>query len=616
MDPHTGYSSTTKTYTSLRPPIHLPPRATALSITDYVISLLHVSPHFSPSNPFLISPAATSSLSYASFLRHVDSLSRALSHTLPPRAVALVLSPPSLHLPVLYFSLLSLNVVVSPANPLSTSDELTHLVSLSNPYVVFTVSSLLPRFSDAVRRGLRVILLDSPEFHSMLTRPSQASRVVVAHDNSAEFGSTLTRSSQDTLRDRVAVSQDDSAVILYSSGTTGRVKGVELTHRNLIALIAGYYYRYLEEDDETKNTRAISLVPLPFFHVFGFSMILRVVALSETLVMMERFEFEKMLAAVEKFKVTNMPVSPPLIVVLSKSEVVNKYDISSLKRLGCGGAPLGKEVALRFKARFPDVEIVQGYGLTETSAGGARTIGPNECVKYGSVGRLQELMEAKIVDPSTGEALPPGKQGELWLRGPTVMKGNFLLKLCGEKIEEPHNVNQSVDARCLACLASAPVGYVGNKEATAETLLPDGWLKTGDLCYFDAEGCLYIVDRLKELIKYKGYQVPPAELERLLLSHSDIADAAVIPYPDEDAGEIPMAFVVRKPGSNISTSQIMDYVAKQACFLHVHGYFAVAVTPYKRIRRVAYVSAIPKNPSGKILRRELVQQATSGPSKL
>ncbi|XP_074317180.1 4-coumarate--CoA ligase-like 9 [Silene latifolia] len=547
MDPHTGYSTTTKTYTSLRPPIPLPPRATPLSITQYVLSLLHVSPHFSPSLPFLISPTATSTstLSYADFLHRVDSLARALSPTIPSRAVALVLSPPSFHLPVIYFSLLSLNVVVSPANPLSTSDELTHLVSLSNPSVVFTVSSLLPNLSDAVRGGLRVILLDSPKFESMLTRPSHG-----------------------TLRDRVAVSQDDSAVILYSSGTTGRVKGVELTHRNLIALIAGYYYRYLEEDEETKNTRAISLVPLPFFHVFGFSMILRAVSLSETLVMMERFDFEKMLAAVEKFRVTYMPVSPPLIVVLSKSELVSKYDFSSIKRLGCGGAPLGKEVAERFKARFPDILIIQGYGLTETSAGGARTIGPDECVKYGSVGRLQELMEAKIVDPSTGEALPPGKQGELWLRGPTVMKG-----------------------------------YVGNKEATAETLLPDGWLKTGDLCYFDADGCLYIVDRLKELIKYKGYQVPPAELERLLLSHPDIADAAVIPYPDEDAGEIPMAFVVRKPGSNISTSQIMDYVAKQ-------------VTPYKRIRRVAFVSAIPKNPSGKILRRELVQQATSRPSKL
>ncbi|KAH9618487.1 hypothetical protein KSS87_008900 [Heliosperma pusillum] len=541
IDPNSGYCTKTQTYHSLRTRVPLPDSTTPLSISDYVLSLLHVSHRFSLSSPLLIDATSSSSLSYSSFLRHVESLTSSLP-PIPACRVALVVSPPSFHVPVLYFSLLSLNVVVSPANPLSTSDELRHIVSLSNPAVIFTVTELLPKLPQT---SATVILLDSPEFHSMLTRPSQL-----------------------IPNRRVAASQDDSAVVLYSSGTTGRVKGVELTHRNLIALISVYFHKYQEEDEETRSTRPISLVPLPLFHVFGFTMLLRAVTLSETLVMMERFDFEKMLAAVEKYKVTYMPVSPPLIVALEKSELVKKYDISSLKLLGCGGAPLGKEVALRFKARFPDVEIVQGYGLTESGGGIASTVGPDECERYGSVGRLQELTLAKIVDPSTGEGLPPGKEGELWLHGPTIMKG-----------------------------------YVGNKEATAETLLPEGWLRTGDLCYFDSDGFLYIVDRLKELIKYKGYQVPPAELEHLLLSHPDIADAAVVPYPDEEAGEIPMAFVVRKPGSNIAGAQVMDYVAKQ-------------VTPYKKIRRVSFVSAIPKNPSGKILRRELVKQATGGPSKL
>ncbi|KAM0979355.1 hypothetical protein ACFX13_015503 [Malus domestica] len=178
-------------------------------------------------------------------------------------------------------------------------------------------------------------------------------------------------------------------------------------------------------------------------------------------------------------------------------------------------------------------------------------------------------MKTKIVDPETGEALPPGKRGELWLRGPTIMKG-----------------------------------YVGDDKATAETLDEDGWLKSGDLCYFDDEGFLYIVDRLKELIKYKAYQVPPAELEHILQSHPDVVDAAVIPYPDEDAWQIPMAYVVRKPGSNITEGQVMDFVAKQ-------------VAPYKKIRRVAFINSIPKSPSGKILRRELVTHALStGSSKL
>lgn len=361
------------------------------------------------------------------------------------------------------------------------------------------------------------------------------------------------------------MTQSNTAAILYSSGTTGRVKGVELAQRNLIALIAGFYHVRNEKKTET---RPISLFTLPLFHVFGFFMLLRAVSMAETLVLMPRFDFEKMLAAVEKYRVMYMPVSPPLVVAMAKSELTEKYDLSSLETLGCGGAPLGKEVAERFKARFPNVEIVQGYGMTETAGAAARTLGPDESERYGSVGRLSELFEAKIVDPSTGEALPPGRQGELWLRGPMIMKG-----------------------------------YVGDKEATAETFSPDGWLKTGDLCYFDSDGLLYIVDRLKELIKYKAYQVPPAELERLLLSHTEIADAAVIPYPDEEAGQIPMAFVVRKPGSSITEYQVMDYVAKQ-------------VSPYKRIRRVAFVSSIPKNPSGKILRRELVKQALSSHSKL
>ncbi|KAJ6760880.1 LONG-CHAIN-FATTY-ACID--COA LIGASE [Salix purpurea] len=286
-----------------------------------------------------------------------------------------------------------------------------------------------------------------------------------------------------------------------------------------------------------------------------------------TLVLMERFEFVHMLKYVERYRITYMPVSPPLIVAFVKEDLTKKYDLSSLKTLGCGGAPLGKEVADAFKEKFPHVEIVQGYGLTETGGGATRTIGPEESSQLASVGRLSENMEAKIVDPETGEALGLGQRGELWLRGPTVMKG-----------------------------------YVGDEKATAETLLPDGWLKTGDLCYFDSEGFLYIVDRLKELIKYKAYQVigsyyhslycighvdcksnlnyqqccpaiifdyfqvPPAELEKLLQSIPEIADAAVIPYPDEEAGQIPMAYVVRKPGSNTTEGQIMDSIAKQVSF--------------------------------------------------
>ncbi|ONK76413.1 uncharacterized protein A4U43_C03F27550 [Asparagus officinalis] len=239
------------------------------------------------------------------------------------------------------------------------------------------------------------------------------------------------------------------------------------------------------------------------------------------------------------------------------SEVGKKYDgrrAGPLSESVRREPPLGREVAEKFKERFPDVSIIQGYGLTESTGGVA------------ALDRIVSNAEARVVDPSTGEALGPGQQGELWLRAPMIM-----------------------------------MGYVGDEQATTSTLTSDGWLKTGDLGYFDQDGFLFIVDRLKELIKYKAYQVPPAELEQILQSHKDIADAAVIPYPDEEAGEIPMAFVVRQPGSTINEGKIMDYVAKQ-------------VAPYKKIRRVAFISSIPKSAAGKILRRELVQQALSKPT--
>ncbi|KAL3818579.1 hypothetical protein ACJIZ3_004484 [Penstemon smallii] len=535
-----GYSPLTKTYHSLRPAVPLPPLSQPLSVSSYTISLLR-----SPTTPtsaalstttFLIDAATGHCITYTAFLQQVSSLSSSLKSILSKNDVAFILSPPSTHIPILYFSLLALGVVISPANPISSPSEINHQIQLSKPAVAFATAET----SRKLPPNIRTILLDSAEFLTML-EPR-------------------------TVNDKndVVVRQTDSAAILYSSGTTGRVKGVVLTHRNLISVIGGFYHSKLSDVDENGvDVHPVSLFTIPLFHVFGFFMLIRAASLGESLVLMEKFDFLKMLEAVERYKVTYIPVAPPLVVALAKSELVDKYDLSSLRLLGCGGAALGKEVSERFRERFPNVEIHQGYGMTETAGGATRTTGPEETKRYGSAGRLAENMEAKIVDPESGEALPPGKRGELWLRGPAIMKG-----------------------------------YAGDDEATAATLDSEGWLKTGDLCYFDSEGFLFIVDRLKELIKYKAYQVPPAELEHLLQSIPEIADAAVIPYPDDEAGEIPMAYVVRKPGSTISATQIMDSVAKQ-------------VAPYKKIRRVAFINSIPKSPAGKILRRELVNYALS-----
>lgn len=336
-----------------------------------------------------------------------------------------------------------------------------------------------------------------------------------------------------------------------------------LTHRNFTALVAGYHASAV-----AREKPAVALFTVPLFHVFGFFMVIRAAALAETVVLMGKFDMGTMLKAIEEHRVTYMPVSPPLVVAMAKSEEAGRYDLSSLELVGCGGAPLRREMAERFVKRFPHVKVIQGYGMTE-SAGSASVISPDEPTVYGSVGLLQVNMEAKIVDTNSGECLPPGQPGELWLRGPTIMSG-----------------------------------YMGDDEATASTLDSDGWLKTGDLCYFNHEGHLFIEDRLKELIKYKAYQVPPAELESILQSHPEIADAAVVPYPHEEAGQIPMAFIVKQPNSTLNEEQVIDFVAEK-------------VAPYKKVRRVAFVSSIPKSAAGKILRRELINQAVSGPiSKL
>ncbi|KAI7740388.1 hypothetical protein M8C21_012735 [Ambrosia artemisiifolia] len=552
-DPNNGFCRTTKTFHSLRPPAPLPPPSHHLSITDYTLSLLQSNPTFSPNTDFLIDSTTNNRLSYSDFINQTHSLSSSLSSIFPShvkKQVALILSPSSLHIPVIYFSLLSLNITVSPVNPISTESELTHLVKLSNPVIAFATSSVASKLHSS-SFPLGIIIIDSPQFLSMLHNSKPSNNIIINRK----------------------VNQSDTAAILYSSGTTGRIKGVELTHRNFIAITANSQYNRFVKDNE-HEPHPVSLFPLPLFHVFGFFMLIRATSLGETLILMERFDFNNMLKAVERYKVTYMPVSPPLVVAMAKSELVPKYDLSSLLLIGCGGAPLGKEVAKRFAVRFPHVEIVQctqignatavppilmpqigvvptpigirGYGMTETGGGVTGMNSPAECEHYGSAGRLSSNVEAKIVDPETGEALSPMQQGELWLRGPMIMKG-----------------------------------YVGDKEATAATMDTEGWLKTGDLCYFDSDGFLFIVDRLKELIKYKAYQVAPAELERYLQSIPDVVDAAVIPYPDEEAGQIPMAYVV---------------------------------SPYKKIRKVAFINSIPKTPAGKILRRELVKHALAGAS--
>ncbi|PKU61575.1 4-coumarate--CoA ligase-like 7 [Dendrobium catenatum] len=530
IDANSGFCSELKTFHSLRPAVPLPPPSHPLSFPVFALSLL---PSPLPSHPALIDAATSASVSFPAFFSRVNSLAFALQdHAgLSRGQVAFILSPATIDIPILYFALLSLGVTVSPANPAATPAELSRLVRLTNPSIAFAVSSTVSKLPS----NLPTLFLDSPTFHSFL-------------ETDAIFPSPSP-----------AIEQSDVAAIQFSSGTTGHMKAAALTHRNFIAMTAGFH--------ALQPSRAgpdVNLLSAPMFHSLGFFFGLRTVALGDTLVVMDRVTFPDMMRAAEKYGVTQMTAAPPVVFAMARSEDVMRQDLSALKRIFCGGAPLSEDAVERFSARFPGILICQGYGSTE--AGGiSRMIYAEECKQQRSVGRLSENLEAKIVDPLSGEFLSVGQHGELWVRSPAVMKG-----------------------------------YVGDEAANAETFDAQGWLKTGDLCYIDENGYIYIVDRLKELIKYKAYQVPPAELEQILQTSPEIVDAAVIPYPQEEVGQIPMAFVVRQPGSKISEVEVMDYVAKK-------------VAPYKKIRKVSFVNSIPKSASGKILRKELATYAMSAP---
>jgi acyl-CoA synthetase (AMP-forming)/AMP-acid ligase II len=350
--------------------------------------------------------------------------------------------------------------------------------------------------------------------------------------------------------------KEDLVVLPYSSGTTGLSKGVMLTHHNLVANLCQFgSLGHYQPDD-----RIVAV--LPFFHIYGMVVIMAAALRNGSLlVTLPRFDLEQFLQVVQDHRITVTYLVPPIVLALAKHPAVEKYDLSSVRLVFSGAAPMGEDLERACSRRLGGAPVLQGYGMTEASpvthSNAMRDLSE---ARPGSVGRTVPNTESRIVDPGTGEALGPGQQGEVCVRGPQVMKG-----------------------------------YLNNPDATRQMLTPDRWLHTGDIGYVDEDGFLYVVDRLKELIKYKGLQVPPAELEAVLLTHPGVADAAVIPSPDEEAGEVPKAFVVLKPQVSASAEELMAYVGER-------------VAPHKKVRRLEFIDQVPKSASGKILRRLLVER--------
>ncbi|PAN48200.1 hypothetical protein PAHAL_9G367200 [Panicum hallii] len=540
----TFYCAASGAYASTHPPVRLPADP-SLSLVPHIFAR---APPAAGARPALVDAATGEALSLADLRRLVAALAAGLRVRAGLRAgdAVLLALPNSVAFPVAFLAVLAAGGVATSMSPSSTPAEIAARVRDTSPALVLAApenaGSLPPLCVPVVLvpETFRVAGAGAPEFAPF--------RALLLHDPGVPAAPP--------------VGQDDAAAVLYSSGTGGRSKGVVLTHRNLIATVE-LFVRFEASQYASPACDNVYLAALPMFHVYGLSLFaVGLLSLGTTVVVMKRFDVGEAVKAIDRFRVTHFPLVPPIMEALVHA--VQPPALDSLVQVSSGAAPTSGRLINDFVKAFPHVDFIQGYGMTESAAVATRGFNTSKQKKYASVGLLAPNMHARIVDLETGCYLPPGSCGELWLHGPAIMRGYL-------NDEDAHAVN-------------------------------NGWLRTGDVAYFDSDGYLYIVGRLKEVIKYKGFQIAPADLEAVLVEHPEIVDVAVTSAEDEEAGEIPVAFVVRKSGSNLSCMQVMEYVAKQ-------------VSAYKKVRKVVFVESIPRSPAGKVLRRLLKDSlAAAGPT--
>ncbi|KAJ0709385.1 putative acid--thiol ligase [Helianthus annuus] len=462
--------------------------------------------------------------------------------------VIMILLPNSPEFVYSFFGASYLGAVSTMANPFFTSAEIIKQAKASNAKIIVTQASHVPKIKEyAAENSIKMVCIDS------------------APEGCLHFTELV--SGDETKLPEVEISPDDVVALPYSSGTTGLPKGVMLTHKGLVTSVAQ------QVDGENPNlwihSEDVLMCVLPLFHIYSLNSILLCgLRAGAAILIMQKFDIVPFLELIEKYKVTIGPFVPPIVLAIANNEeVVDKYDLSSMRTVMSGAAPLGKELEDMVRRKFPNAKLGQGYGMTEAGPVLAMCLAfakePYE-IKSGACGTVVRNAEMKIVDPETGLSLPRNQRGEICIRGDQIMKG-----------------------------------YLNDPESTKTTIDSDGWLHTGDIGLIDDDDELFIVDRLKELIKYKGFQVAPAELEALLLTHPEISDVAVVPMVNEAAGEVPVAFVVKTKDSIVTEDDIKQFVHKQVVF-------------YKRINRVFFIDTIPKSPAGKILRKELRAKLAAG----
>ncbi|GAB9474022.1 4-coumarate-coa ligase [Globisporangium polare] len=434
--------------------------------------------------------------------------------------------------PLVVLALTALGAVCSPSSPMFRASELALQAKSAKANYIITHKEL----KDVAIEAAELAGIERKHIYTM--GKDDASKLKSVNDLAKR---------QLGVFDFEKIDPETNVLLPFSSGTTGIPKGVALSARNMVA-------NTLQVDHVEKlGDHAMGL--LPFFHIYGMMIMHLSIYQGSAKVVLPRFEPESFLNALETYKIRSPHIAPPVALFLANHPIVEKFDISATKYLVSGGAPMGKEVEGLVKNRLA-VTVKQAYGMTEASP--AVNYTEDSFHKPGSVGRLVANTELRVRCTSTGVDLPVNTRGELLYRGPQVM-----------------------------------MGYFNNPEANESVFTEDRFLCTGDIGYIDEDGFVFVVDRVKELIKYKGHQVAPAELEDILNHHPAIFDSCCVRGADADGEELPKAFVVLKDKSNpVTAEEIMEFVAER-------------VAPFKKVRQVEFIELIPKTASGKILRRQL-----------
>lgn len=507
---------------------HPPVPLSGLRLTEFILG--HAAE--ADRKPAIIDGATGRAISYHDLAADITSAASGLArHGVRRGDVIALVSPNCPEFAIAFHAAVLAGGAVSPVNPLAPAAEMTHQLTHSGAQRMIVAG---PVFEETWRTAAASAGIDPGSVFVFGEAPG-----------SLPFASLL--DAQDAVPADPACSPDDLAYLPYSSGTTGLPKGVMLTHRNLVANLC-----QIRAVHQVRGTDVL-LAALPWFHIFGLQGCLNL-GLREraTIVTMPRFEPRELLRLVQRHKVTRACVVPPIVLALSRHAAIDEHDTSSLRLITSGAAPLGADLA-RACAKHLGCKVNQAYGMTEFGMSHAMPDDAEDSL--GCFGPALPGIECQVIDPATGLDVPSGTAGELLVRSPASMRG-----------------------------------YLNNREATEATVDVGGFVHTGDIVVTDDAGRFRIVGRRKEIIKYKGHQVAPAALEAILLRHPAVSDAAVVGCPDDEAGELPKAFVVaRQP---VTADELMAFVAKQAA-------------PHEKVRRLEFIDEIPKSPSGKILRRVL-----------